>query len=268
VENAPSSEGHPKQQTTFSDLPAELRNAIWHAALAPRVIMIYPRDGRSDTDSLNQVDYKKVPGMLFANRESRKIALHHYDQRFTFTFSEPAPTEEGGVMCRIPVIMSTHDELAFSHSYLSARCLQFDQVLASVDAADGFPKPCIKRISLLGDSIMRKSINEEHLARHLSPDPNVWDTRDNIDFVGQDSFWNTEWISFAKFPGIRTLGPWLEDGENIYIRFDNGMIPQNFSYDEWLLRHFYVFCCIYIVDWDGICALVVELPEPTSSNID
>lgn len=131
-------EGHSKQHITFSDLPAELRNMIWKAALVPRVIVLKPQDQTAETDSSTRIDFNKIPGMLFANRESRLFALRHYDQKFTLTFSEWVPTQPDGStsrhMCRIPVIRSTLDEIALSRSQIRAQMQGYGLLSISIDA--------------------------------------------------------------------------------------------------------------------------------------
>lgn len=268
-ENAPSTGGHSKPQTTFSDLPAELRNMIWHEALAPRVIMIYPCDSRVETDSLNQVDFDKIPGMLFANQESRRIALHHYDQRFTLKFTQRVPTptipgEPDRILCRIPVIMSSHEELAFSAHYLSSVIEPHSVWSIDVEAADGAPGPWIKRLSLLGDSLMREGINEGNLVQLLNHESRVWDS---IDDYGLDRPWTTNWSPFGKQPDLRTFGPHLEDVEGVCIEFYYVPQPSPASLEWWLSGSFNAWCVssMHLMHRDWIDGCVVLLPEPPSS---
>lgn len=269
-ENAPSTGGHPKTQTTFSDLPAELRNMIWHEALAPRVIMIYPCDSRVETDSLNQVDFDKIPGMLFANQESRRIALHHYKQRFTLTFTMRGRTTDR-LMCRIPVIMSSHDELAFSAHYLSSVIeprptwsIEPWRPIWSIDveSADGAPVPRIKRLSLLGDSLMREGINEENLVQLLDCGSRFWDL---TPYQDQDPPWTTNWSPFGKQPDLRTFGPHLEDVEGVCIDFY--YVSRHTYWGRWLAVSFSDWCAgsMYMMHRDQIDGCVVNLPVPPSS---
>lgn len=266
-ENTASTGGHPKTQTTFSDLPAELRNMIWHEALAPRVIMIYPCDSRVETDSLNQVDFDKIPGMLFANQESRRIALHHYDQRFTLTFTKP--NGRGRLMrSRIPVIMSSHDELAFPAHNLSSVIEEWPRWSISVEAADGAPTPWIKRFSLLGDRLMREGIKEHNLARILDPDSHSWH---RASYTSKDHPWyiNCKWRPHSDKPDFKTFGPHLEDlmeGAGVHFVF----IPGDDSVRHWMQWHFNIWCRLSMLMMDRywLDACVVELPQPLPLHLD
>lgn len=254
-----SSECHPKKQTTFSPfgrLPAELRNKIWNAALAPRVIMIYPRDGRTQTESPQQIDWKKIPGILFANRESRKIAEHHYDQKFTLAFCKSMPMV---VMCQIPVVMSAHDELAMSAIYLSTKFEERDIADVTVTAAVGAPQPLIQRISLLGPSLTREGINQEHLAQLLSMFSGAWD----IPGDSSAAFpWTTRWSPFGKQPDPTTFGRHLGDVEDVSIQHQ--ITGSDNTLEDWLWMTFNLWCfdSIYDNEWDWVDAWVAERPEP------
>lgn len=262
-EIALSTGGHPKPQTTFSDLPAELRNMIWHEALVPRIIMIYPCDPRVDPDLLTLVDFDKIPGMLFANQESRRIALHHYNQRFTLIFTKSKG--RGDIVCRIPVIMSSHDELAFSAHHLSSRIEDWPRWTISVRAADGAPTPWIKRFSLLGDSLMREGINEHHLAQILNPDFHAWDS---TSYISKDHPWYINWRPLSNQADWKTFGPYLEDSmEEACFQFD--YITSDCGLEWWLRWYFNTWCSVsmFVMDQNWIDACVVELPQPMPEHV-
>ncbi|KAK7700987.1 hypothetical protein SLS64_010581 [Diaporthe eres] len=260
-------EGHPKQHITFSDLPDELRNMIWKAALVSRVILLKPQDRTAETDSPTEIDFNKIPGMLFANRESRLIALGHYDQRFTLTFSERVPTQPDGStsrhMCRIPVIMSTLDEIAFSRSQIRAQMQGYGPLSISIDAAPGAPEPRIERFSLLGDSLMRHGINTEHLARLLNPRTPEWkSTIINFDIYA------TRYIDWRPFNQYQELG--LSDKhrngvESLCIQFESFRAT---TLEEWLRSGFSSWCRheLYFVDKRYIDACVFDPTWPNSLN--
>lgn len=179
---------------------------VWNAALVPRVVIIKPKDRATETDSPTKGDFNQIPGMLFVNRESRLIALRHFDQRFTLTFSKRMPAQPDGpisrLMCRIPVIMSTIDQLAFSRPQLRAEITTFDHVSISIDAAAGAPEPQIGRISLLGDSLVRPGINTEDLARLLDPMAPEWEST-----IGRSGFFASryiDWCPFGRCPELET----------------------------------------------------------------
>ncbi|KAG6358315.1 hypothetical protein INS49_014199 [Diaporthe citri] len=264
---ASSHEGHPKQHITFSDLPSELRNMIWKAALMPRVIILKPQDRTAETNSPTRIDFNKIPGMLFANRESRLIALRHYDQRFTLTFSERVPTQPDGstsrLMCRIPVIMSTLDELAFSRPQIRFQMEGRDRLSISIDAAPGAPEPQIERFSLLGDSLVRHGIDTEHLARLLNPKTPEWKaTIINFDIYA------TRYISWRPFSRRQELG--LSDQhrkgvESLCIQFESF---RAITLDEWLRSGFSSWCRhdLYFVDHGYVDACVFDPTWPNSLN--
>lgn len=261
--NASSHEGHSKQHTTFSDLPAELRNMIWEGALVPRVIILNPRHRNAETDSPTRIDFNKIPGMLFANRESRLIALRHYDQRFTLTFSERVPTQADGstsrLMCQFPVIMSTLDEVAFSRPQIRADIRGHDRLSISIDAAPGAPEPQIERFSLLGDKLMRPGVNTEHLAGLLNPKTPEW----RSSMINFDRY-TSRYIDWRPFSQCQAIGPSdrKRDGvECLCIQFETFRVM---GFDEWLRSGFKFWCRyeLYLVDHGHIDACVFDLTFP------
>lgn len=234
---ASSGEAHSKQPTTFGDLPAEIRNMIWKAVLVPRVIILKPKDRTTETESPTEVDFNKVPGMLSANRESRLIALNHYDQRFTLAFSKQVPTQPDGstsrLLCRIPVIMSTLDEIAFSRSQIRTQFTDDDELRLSIDTPAGAPYPHIERFSLLGDSLMRHGIDTEHLARLLNPEG------PDYEFNNIFSCRSVKWRPFSQCPKLGLSDQYPEGVESAIFEFESfpGM-----GLNEWLRFGFSIGC--------------------------
>lgn len=237
VEKVFSHQDHSKQQLTFRNLPAELRNMIWYAALAPRVIIIRPQERNAETDSPTRVDFNKIPGMLFANRESRLIAQRHYDQRFFFTFYTRLPTVQPDgsnyrVMCQIPVIMSALDEIAYSRSHIRAQVQKYPSIRTAINTFVGAPQPQIKRLSILSDRLIRHGINAEQLARLL--DPVAPEYLNYIISSGEMFTWST----FGKCSEPE-LSDWYPEGVEslcIGMSYPRGLI-------EWLrsgFRYFYL----------------------------
>lgn len=179
---------------------------IWLAALAPRVIILKPKERNAETDAPTKVDFNKIPAMLFVNQESRLIAQHHYDQRFILNFSEETPNTaqpDGSysrLICQIPVIMSALDEIAFSRSQICTQIQDHDSLRISIDSAFGAPQFEITRVSVLSDRLIRHGINTEQLARLL--DPTTPEYLNYIIFSDDDLYWN---------PFMRCSEPELSD---------------------------------------------------------
>lgn len=232
---------------------------VWNAVFVPRVVIIKPKDRATKTDLPNKVDFNQIPGMLFVNRESRLIALRHYDQRFTLTFSKRVPAQPDGstqrLMCRIPVIMSTIDQLAFSRPQLRAEITTFDHVSISIDAAPGVPEPQIGRISLLGDTLVRPGINTENLARLLDPMAPEWES--TIDESGIFASRYIDWRPFSRCPDLGVSGRDSKAVETLCIKF-------KFSFSaglqEWFRSGLDSWCRreIYFLDVGVIDACVLD----------
>lgn len=179
---------------------------IWIAALAPRVIILKPKERNAETDSPTRVDFNKIPAMLFVNKESRLIAQHHYDQRFILDFSAETPHRiqpDGSIsrlICQIPVIMSALDEIAFSRSQIRTQIQDHDSLRISIDPVFGAPQVEITRVSVLSDRLISHGINTEQLARLLDPTAPEY-LNYNI-FSDNESYWN---------PFLRCSEPELPD---------------------------------------------------------
>ncbi|KAG8158123.1 hypothetical protein KVR01_011884 [Diaporthe batatas] len=259
VDRILSDEPHPNKQLTFirfGRLPAEIRNMVWHEALAPRVIMIYPRVGSTQTKSPDQVDWKKIPGILFACKESRDIAKPYYQQKFTLVFTRALSTI---VMCQIPIIMSKDDELAISATYLSTRFGDHDVTQVTVKAAEGAPEPRIDRLSLLGNSLLREGIDQEQLAHLLKTFSGAWGLTDHI---SPPSTWTTRWSPFGKQPDPKTLGRYLGDVEDVCIQSQTAGDVRNDADWLWMAFNFWCFDSTLANEWDYVDAWISENPVP------
>lgn len=240
---------------------------IWEAALVPRVIVLKPQDRATNIDSPTGIDFNEIPGMLFANRESRLIALRHYDQRFTLTFSERVPAQPDGsisrTMCRIPVIMSTIDEVAFSRTQIRAKMHGHDRLSISIDAAPGAPEPRIERFSLLGDSLMRHGIDTEHLARLLNPKTPEWKaTIIKFDIYATRYI---DWRPFSQCPELGLSERHRNGRESLCIQFESF---RAITLDEWLRSGFRSWCRheLDFVDHGYIDACVFDPTLPNALN--
>lgn len=241
---------------------------IWKAALVPRVIVLEPQDRNAETDSTPRIDFNKIPGMLFANRESRLIALRHYDQRFTLTFSKRVSKNQpdgstNRLMCRIPVIMSTLDEIAFSRPQIRAQIKGYDLLSISIDAAPGAPEPQIERFSLLGDSLMRPGIDTERLAQLLNPKtPNWKATIINFDIYATRYI---DWRPFNQYqePGLSEKH--RNGMESLCVQFESF---RAMTLDEWLRSGFRSWCHheMSFVDKGYIDACVFDPTWPNAVN--
>lgn len=241
VRRVSSHERHPKQRITFSDLPAEIRNLIWNAALAPRLIVLDLKDRTTETESPTNIDFNNIPGMLFANRESRTIALHHCNQKFTVSITKSVRIWPDGckperwnshVMCRIPVIMSAVDEIAFSASQFLSHTRD-DHLAVSIDAPAGAPEPYIQRISMLNDNLMRRGIDTEHLARLLNPSCPEWDASESTNY-GRGTKTMT-WKPLHQWPKLSLSEKHLEQWETLRLEIEGSSLV---NADRWLRSGF------------------------------
>ncbi|KAK2609520.1 hypothetical protein N8I77_003017 [Diaporthe amygdali] len=233
---------------------------IWEAALVPRVIVLKPRKETSESDTQQLVDYSIIPGILYANWESRSIALKHYDQKLALTFTKWAPVEADSAVrttSRIPIIMAACDEIAFSSSHIGTVFAPHDVVSISIDTAPGAPEPWIRRFSLLGDKLTSYGIDTEHLARLLNPESFEYDCSESADiFVTQ----TIDWVPFNQWHEIGLSEEYPEGMDTLCVHFELA----HSSLDSWLSSRFNSWCrsATYFMDRDGIHASVLELPNP------
>lgn len=231
---------------------------IWKAALVPRVIILEPKNWAAETESTTETDSNKVPGMLSANRESRLIALHHYNQKFTLTFSTQMSTRlRDSTRClirRIPVIMSTLDEIAFSSSQICTQVTADECLTISIGAVAGALEPCIKRFSMLGDTLMRRGINTEHLARLLNPRCPEWDAKDSTD-TNRRRTQTVEWKPFSQWTKLGLPEEYSERWETLSV---------DFGPHDWLSPRHSSWCHgdSNLMGWDRIDAFIFDLPTP------
>lgn len=205
----------------------------------PRLIVLKLKERTTKSDSPNNIDFDNIPGMFFANRESRTIALHHYDQIFTVSITKSIKllTRDGfrwdsHVMCRIPVVMSAIDEIAFSMSQIRDY-IGYYHLAVSIDAAAGAPTPYIQRLSLLHDSLMRPGIDTEHLARLLNPSCPEWDASDSTTY--DHGMKSMTWKPFIQWPKLSLSEKYLRQWETLRLKFVTG---RRGNIDRWLSSGF------------------------------
>ncbi|KAL1852879.1 hypothetical protein Daus18300_011961 [Diaporthe australafricana] len=267
-EDQRNEEHHPKPPTTFSDLPGELRNMIWTAALVPRVILVSPNHGEYRDESNLPADaiYDTIPGILHVNRESRSIALEHYDQRFTLTFSKPygcMGRSPPPPICRIPIIMASCDEIAFSVSQVCAQIGPSELTRVEIEVPDGAPQPWITRLCLLGDRLTRRGIDTERLARILDPWSSEWYFDDDPTIYKTQGI---DWMPFNQWPELGLSDEYSEEVETLWVDFHHtGM-----EVEDWLGGSFNGQCRNEkeVMDRDGLDAVVYDMRDTWLRHTD
>ncbi len=72
----------------FADLPAELRLAIWSCLIQPRVVLAACMDAahaaQKRAEMAARPRRRPTPVLLHVNRETRALALHHYELTFAW----------------------------------------------------------------------------------------------------------------------------------------------------------------------------------------
>ncbi|KAK1761425.1 hypothetical protein QBC47DRAFT_28583 [Echria macrotheca] len=90
----------PTEFTLFPSLPAELRLKIWEELLTPRVILITCLDSRFLPTKRAQLSHRPslppVPILLHICRESRALALRHYELTFAWKLPPRLAAPEAG----------------------------------------------------------------------------------------------------------------------------------------------------------------------------
>ncbi|KAK4115772.1 hypothetical protein N656DRAFT_775730 [Canariomyces notabilis] len=88
--------------TLFGALPAELRLKIWENLIQPRVILAACFDSRFQDEKRAQLAQRpkkrSVPVLLHVNRESRMLALRHYEPAFSWKLPTRLAGPETGVL--------------------------------------------------------------------------------------------------------------------------------------------------------------------------
>lgn len=251
-------DSRPKAQVTFRDLPAELRTMIWKAAHAPRLLLLKPGQRNTTSESQSKVDFTIIPGMLYANRESRRIALLHYDQRFTLDFTKFVGVRGTRFSTRIPIIMSSIDKIAFSISQVDADFRLRNVIWVSLDAAPGEPEPWVESFALLNDSIMRPGIDTEHLARILDPEFSGLNLTSSAD-INVEQF--IDWSPFSRRPEPGILDDNPEGVETFRVRFEACRDGHVEVLSDWFNNS--SICATYLNDTPYRAdAWVIVLPQP------
>ncbi|KAK4644753.1 hypothetical protein QC761_307670 [Podospora bellae-mahoneyi] len=100
-------EGISKQQPTqtftcFGDLPPEIRLSIWEVLIQPRIVLAACVDNRCKTQKHAQMakrsTTRSIPVLLHVNRESRDLALRHYELTFAWKIPPRLAAPETSVL--------------------------------------------------------------------------------------------------------------------------------------------------------------------------
>ncbi|KAK0674566.1 hypothetical protein QBC41DRAFT_2834 [Cercophora samala] len=88
--------------TCFGDLPPEIRLSIWEVLIQPRIVLAACVDNRCKVQKHAQMakrsTTRSIPVLLHVNRESRTLALRHYELTFAWKIPPRLAAPETSVL--------------------------------------------------------------------------------------------------------------------------------------------------------------------------